>query len=117
METKQVILVRADLKLPKGKMGAQVAHASVESVMKSLKVDKDKVRSWRDQGQAKIVLKVADESELLKINQMAKDAGLVTAVISDAGRTVIAPGTKTCCGIGPDSIDDIDAICGDLKLM
>ena len=34
---KQVILVRKDLKLPKGKMAAQVAHASVESTLKSVK--------------------------------------------------------------------------------
>ena len=55
MEFKQVILVRQDLKLPKGKMAAQCAHASVEAVFNS---DKSKVDAWRDQGQKKIVLKV-----------------------------------------------------------
>ncbi len=46
MRYKQVILVRQDLKLPKGKMAAQVAHASVEAVLKS---DKKTVESWRDE--------------------------------------------------------------------
>ncbi len=32
---KQVILVRQDLKLPKGKLADQAAHASVEAVLKS----------------------------------------------------------------------------------
>jgi len=111
---KQVILVRQDLKLPKGKMVAQGAHASVEAVLKS---DKEMVKEWRNTGMAKIVLKVEDEKELLKYNQLAKDNGLVTALITDAGRTVIAPGTKTCLAIGPASDNKIDAVTSDLKLM
>lgn len=107
-------MVRADLKLPKGKLGAQCAHASVEA---SLRSDKDMVKKWRNQGQAKIVLKVADLKELRKVNQDAKDSGLVTAMITDAGRTVIAPGTITCLGIGPNEEDKIDLITGDLKLV
>lgn len=111
---KQVIIIRQDLKLPKGKMAAQAAHASVEATLRS---EKEIVRDWRGSGMAKIVLKVADEKELLKINQIAKDANLVTAVITDAGKTVIAPGTRTCMAIGPDEEDEIDAIVSELKLM
>ncbi len=65
----------------------------------------------------KIVLKVKDEKELLLYFQQAKDAGLVTCVISDAGKTVIAPGTKTCVGIGPDTQEKIDKITGKLPLL
>ncbi len=111
---KQVILVREDLKLPKGKMAAQVAHASVEAVLKS---DKDEVKRWRSEGMKKIVLKVADEKEMLRYNQQAKDAGLVTAVITDAGHTIVEPGTRTCCAIGPDKADAIDIITGKLSTM
>ena len=119
MEYKQVILVRQDLKLPKGKMAAQCAHAAVEAVMKMLKSSdgKDKVKAWRDQGSKKVVLKVKDKSELMKYNQLAKDSGLKTAVITDAGRTVIAPGTVTCSAIGPDSEEEIDKITGKLGMM
>ncbi len=111
---KQVILVRQDLKLQKGKMSAQVAHASVEAVMRS---DKDKVKEWRKEGMKKVVLKVADLKELHKFNQMAKDAGLTTATITDAGHTAVAPGTMTSCAIGPDKEDDIDAVTGDLQMI
>jgi peptidyl-tRNA hydrolase, PTH2 family len=114
MEYKQLILVRDDLKLPKGKLGAQCAHASVEATLKS---DKDMIKSWRSEGMAKIVLKVKDEKEILKALQRAKDAGFVTALITDAGHTVVAPGTRTCLGIGPDNAEKLDAHFGDLKLL
>jgi len=114
MDFKQVILVRQDLQLPKGKMSAQVAHAAVECILKS---DKDKVKEWRNEGMPKIVLKVKDLKELQKYNQIAKDLGLITALITDAGRTTVSPGTVTCLGIGPDSEEKIDRIVKDLKLM
>lgn len=111
---KQAIIIRNDLKLPKGKLAAQAGHAAVEAVLRS---DKDKIKIWRENGQMKIVLKVDDERSLLKFNQMAKDEGLTTALITDAGRTVIAPGTRTCLGIGPDEEDKVDAIIKELKLL
>ncbi|MBD3355064.1 peptidyl-tRNA hydrolase [Candidatus Woesearchaeota archaeon] len=114
MGLKQVILVRKDLKLPKGKLGAQTAHAAVEAVLNS---DKKKVEEWRKQGQKKVVLKVKDEKELLEFLELAKAAKLKTALITDAGKTVIAPGTKTCLGIGPDDEEDIDSITGSLKMV
>jgi peptidyl-tRNA hydrolase, PTH2 family len=114
MAYKQVIVVRADLKLPKGKAAAQAAHASVEAVLRS---DKELVKRWRLAGMAKIVLRCEDEQELLALNAKAKDAGLVTAVITDAGRTVVEPGTKTCLGAGPDSEERLDETFGKLKLL
>jgi PTH2 family peptidyl-tRNA hydrolase len=111
---KQVILVRQDLKLPKGKIAAQAAHASVEAVLRS---DKRKVNAWRSEGMAKIALKVMDLKELRKYNQNAKSTGLVTAVITDAGKTTVAPGTTTCMAIGPDDEEKIDKITSELKLL
>ena len=114
MFMKQVILVRQDLKLPKGKMAVQVAHASVEATLKS---KKDNIKEWKADGMMKVVLKVTNLRELHRYNQMAKDNGLVTAVITDAGKTVVKPGTVTCCAIGPDDEDSIDAVTGSLKLI
>ncbi|NQU99023.1 peptidyl-tRNA hydrolase [Candidatus Woesearchaeota archaeon] len=111
---KQAILIRQDLKLPKGKAAAQAAHASVEAVLRS---EKEKVKDWRKEGMAKIVLKVADLKELHKYNQLAKDAGVRTAVVTDAGKTVVAPGTTTCIAIGPDEDEEIDSIISELKLL
>jgi PTH2 family peptidyl-tRNA hydrolase len=113
-EYKQVILVRDDLKLTKGKMAAQASHASVEAVLRS---DKDDATVWRNQGMKKAILKVADEKELRAYKQHAEDAGLVVALITDAGHTHLSPGTVTCLGIGPDKADKIDKITGNLKLI
>ena len=114
MPYKQVILVREDLKLPKGKLSAQVAHASVDTALKS---DKKIVELWKKDGGKKIVLKVKDEKELFKYKQMAEDLGLKTALITDAGHTVLEPGTITCLGIGPDIEEKIDKVSGKLKIM
>jgi len=111
---KQVILVRMDLKLPKGKLAVQCAHASSEAALNS---DKDKVKEWRSIGAKKVILKVDDETQLIKYLQIAKDHGLKTVMITDAGKTVIAPGTKTCVGIGPDIEEKIDEVTGKLKMV
>ena len=111
---KQVILVRQDLKLPKGKLAVQVAHASVEAVLRS---KKEIVKEWRKEGMKKVVLKVKDEKELFKYKSMAKENGLVCAVITDAGRTVVEPGTTTTLAIGPDEEDKVDSVTGKLAML
>ncbi len=111
---KQVILVRQDLKMPKGKLAAQVGHACVEAVLRS---EKNKITKWRSEGMLKVVVKVQDLKELRLYEKQAKEKDLVTAVITDAGRTVVKPGTVTCMAIGPDEDKKIDAITSKLSLL
>jgi peptidyl-tRNA hydrolase, PTH2 family len=111
---KQVIVVRQDLRLPAGKLAAQVAHAAVSCYDKTSAATKKK---WLAEGMKKVVLKVKDEKELLKYADSARMAGLATSIITDAGRTVVEPGTITCAGIGPDDDDSIDAVTGSLKML
>ena len=91
-ELKQVIIVRDDLKLTKGKMAAQVSHASVGAV---LKTHKDDLKSWQDQGMKKVVLKVPNLDTLLKYMRKAQDAGLVGSLITDAGGKQFLRGPTT----------------------
>ena len=63
------------------------------------------------------MLKVVDQKELYRYIQLAKDSSLVTSVISDAGRTIVEPGTVTCGAIGPGPEDKIDSITGDLGMV
>ncbi|HDH41022.1 MAG TPA: peptidyl-tRNA hydrolase [Candidatus Altiarchaeales archaeon] len=112
MELKQVIVVRRDLKMSKGKLAAQVAHASVEAAEKS----KWK-REWLNGLQKKSVLGCKDLDELLDIYESAKEQKLSVSLIRDAGRTEIPPGTITCVGLGPAPEDEIDKITGRLKLL
>jgi len=111
MELKQVIVARKDLNLSKGKLSAQVAHASVSAADKS-----EWKKEWMKQGQKKSVLKVENEKELIEIFMDAKNAGLPTELIQDMGKTEIPAGTKTCVGIGPAPEEEMDKVTGGLKL-
>ena len=111
---KQVIIVRTDLKMPKGKLAVQCSHAAVESALNS---DKNKVKEWLNKGAKKIVLKVEDEKELIKCNKLARDSGLKTALIKDSGKTFFNKPTITCLGIGPDDENKIDRVSGSLKMI
>jgi PTH2 family peptidyl-tRNA hydrolase len=111
---KQVILVRVDLKMDKGKLGAQCGHACVDAVLNS---KKSQVDAWKDDGAKKVVLKVQTVAELIKYKKLADKQGLVTALIKDAGKTFFKKPTITCLAIGPDDEDLIDAVTGELKMM
>jgi PTH2 family peptidyl-tRNA hydrolase len=112
MTLKQVIVVRSDLKLGKGKTAAQVAHASISAADKS-----PWKGEWISEGQKKTVVKCSGEKELLELLKHAGNAKLPTALIEDAGLTQIPAGTKTCLGIGPAPEEQIDKITGKLKLL
>lgn len=114
MTLKQVILVRQDLKLPKGKLAAQVAHGSLSAYLEAAPRLRD---AWLDEGGKKIVLKVKDLGELDRFGRAARRAGLAVSRITDAGHTVVAAGTVTVCAIGPANEEDIDRITGDLSML
>ena len=111
---KQAIVVRTDLKLGKGKIGAQCAHASVSAM---LEVYEDARKEWIDNGMKKIVLKVSSEKELRELYNKAKDAKLAAVLIKDAGLTQLKKPTITALGIGPADDKKIDRITGKLKLL
>ncbi|HIP63147.1 MAG TPA: peptidyl-tRNA hydrolase [Archaeoglobus profundus] len=113
-EVKQVIVVREDLKLSRGKLAVQVAHASIIGYEKA---DKDIREIWKSQGQKKIVLKVPDLKTLMEIKEKAEKIGLITGVVVDAGLTEIPPGTVTAIVIGPDDAKKIDKVTGSLPLL
>lgn len=111
---KQAIIIIKNLKMGVGKASSQVAHASVESVLKS---KKDVVEEWREEGMKKVILKVESEEELLNLKKEAEKLKLVTALIKDAGRTFFEKPTITCLAIGPDNEEKIDKITGKLKML
>jgi len=103
--------------MSRGKTSAQSAHAAVEAALKAKKKHPFTFSKWRLSGAKKVVLKVAGQKELYKYAQQAKDAGLATSIISDAGMTELKPGTTTCAAIGPDSDEKIDKITGKLRTL
>ncbi len=121
MEYKQVIAVRVDLDMGKGKLAAQVAHAAVEAVLRVLESSNSEwkrwLTEWRRSGQKKIVVRARDEKHLLDLYVEAKKLGLPVVIITDAGLTQLPPGTKTAIAIGPAPSSIIDRVTGKLKLL
>lgn len=112
---KQVIIIRKDLGLSKGKMAAQAAHAAVKASNKVKSKNKRTWKKWMDQGGKKVILKAESRDDLLELKTIAQRNGLPTSLITDAGHTEIEPGTTTCLGVGPAEDEKIDRITGDLE--
>ena len=121
MEYKQVIIIRTDLNMSKGKSVAQGCHASLDAAMKVIAKDKvfktSEFKTWSTNGAKKVVLRANSEAQLIKLRELAARANLPHALIRDAGFTEVPKGTKTALGIGPAEENKIDAITGDLQAL
>lgn len=126
MEHKQVIVIRKDLNMRKGKMVAQGAHASMAAILNLCKIDGDslvlkmdaRTQPWLTGRFKKVVVSVNSEQELLDIYNAAREAGLICSLIKDAGLTEFnGVATLTAVAVGPDREDLINAITGKLSLL
>jgi PTH2 family peptidyl-tRNA hydrolase len=120
-KTKQVIVMRNDLNMRKGKMIAQGAHASMSFLLKedaAYNAAQDDIAEWLESSFAKVCVYVNSEEELINIYEQAKEKGLIVHMITDLGRTEFKGiPTKTCLAIGPNKSEKIDEITGNLKLL
>ena len=114
---KQVIVMRTDLKMGRGKIAAQAGHAAVSAAEEARKKYSDWWKAWIAEGQCKIAVRAESEQELLELEEKAKKSKLPTALIIDRGLTELPPDTITCLGIGPAPSTQIDAITGKLPLL
>ncbi|XP_056141295.1 peptidyl-tRNA hydrolase 2, mitochondrial [Lampris incognitus] len=113
---KMILVVRNDLKMGKGKVAAQCSHAAVSAYKQVQRRRPEILQQWEYCGQPKVVLKAPDEDSLMGLLNHAKEEGLTVSLIQDAGRTQIAPGSRTVLGIGPGPTDLLDKVTGHLKL-
>ncbi|MFX1474542.1 MAG: peptidyl-tRNA hydrolase Pth2 [Promethearchaeota archaeon] len=114
---KQVLVIRTDLKMSRGKIGVQAAHAAVSAAEEARRHHSSWWRRWLNEGQKKVAVKVASKEELLAIREKAAKLGLPCIVIRDRGLTEIKPGTLTALGIGPAPNADVDKVTSDLPLL
>ena len=136
--SKQMIVVRRDLKMRKGKIAAQAGHACVEAVLMALARENrltdivsvpdgvvlqpsDKsdtpLSRWFHDGVAKICVYVDSEEALLDIHRKAQETGILSALIRDAGCTEFhGQPTYTCLAFEPLSAEQVDPITGGLPL-
>ena len=126
-EAKQVIVMRKDLGMRKGKMIAQGAHASLKVLTDRRRaVDEHAftfeltpaMAAWLCGRFTKVCVSVDSETALDAVVERARAANVPVALIVDAGRTEFhGVPTKTCCAVGPAWTDEIDAITGELPLL
>ena len=72
---------------------------------------------WERYGQAKVAVKCESEEELVAAYKAAKQRGLPAHVVVDAGRTQIAPNTRTVLAVGPAPVEEVDNVTGRFKLL
>lgn len=111
---KQVMVVRTDLKMGKGKIAAQCCHGSLGAYKKT---NPEKIRKWENEAYAKVVCKVSSLEELLELKKQAIINKVSYYLVVDAGRTQIPTSTTTVLALGPDEDEILDKITGDLKLL
>ena len=132
---KQVILIRKDLKMRRGKEIAQGSHASMQFLVEQINAQlstgqptinendnrrttvelSPKEANWLEKGMAKVCLRVDSEDQLLAFHEKAVAAGIKSNLIQDSGRTEFnGKATLTACAIGPDYVTAIDEITGEL---
>ena len=142
---KQVIVVRKDLNMRKGKIAAQVAHASMKilldqmsksrkhgwiekwnggmiettNIIRTLDIsEKSYLNEWLNGAFTKVVVSCDSQEELMVLQLKANEAKIPAARITDAGKTEFkGVPTVTCLAIGPYDSKEIDKITGDLKLL
>lgn len=117
LELKQVIILRKDLNMSKGKAAAQASHAAVAAAIKSRQEKPNQFSLWWRTGQKKVVLVVDSEEGLLELERKLKATGVVVVKIDDAGRTQLPPGTTTALGVGPHAQKEVEEITSSLKLF
>ena len=112
-----VIVTRKDLKLSPGKLAAQVAHAAVSCALETKKNNKKWFTKWMREGAKKAVVKTDSVEDFFELKMKADELNIESVIISDAGHTEIASGTKTVLGVGPAPNNLIDQVTGDLSLL
>lgn len=134
MDIKQIIVIRKDLNMRKGKMVAQGAHASMGAIL-SISTNKEENREeviiplkkdgeftplglWLNGKFKKITVSVDSEGELLELAQIAQRRGILNCLIQDSGLTEFGGvPTYTALAIGPDTSEVLEPITGKLKLL
>lgn len=108
------ILINTGLKMKRGKVVSQACHA-VSGVIASFKDNEEVLNTWKLCGEAKIVLK-ATVGDIACVVKNAKENGVRTYKVYDAGRTQVLPGSNTAVAVGPAPRSVLTLLTGHLSL-
>lgn len=119
-EVKQVIVMRKDLKMRRGKEIAQGAHAAMSFLVKKAVAKEnftDAERAWMEGLFTKVCVRVESDDALMAVARAAEKEGVRVEVITDSGKTEFGGvPTRTCLALGPDHASKIDSVTGHLEL-
>jgi peptidyl-tRNA hydrolase, PTH2 family len=129
-DVKQVIVIRRDLHMRRGKEIAQGSHASsawisfaVADALRNgettfdLSTISEAAKVWLTSSFRKVTLQVQTEEEIVALHDQAVAAGLESQLITDSGKTEFGGNpTITALAIGPNRASDIDIITGHLGI-
>ena len=139
-KAKQMIVMRRDLKMRKGKIAAQAGHACVEAVLMALAregrlndvcvtpddswvyladdgAQPSPLTDWFGAGVAKVCVYVDSEEALLELAAKGREEGFLCALVRDAGHTEFhGEPTYTCLAFEPLYPEQIDPLTGELPL-
>ena len=138
-KAKQMIVMRRDLKMRKGKIAAQAGHACVEATLTALVrenrltqvratedgwvyledegAEPSPLSAWFEAGVAKVCVYVDSEEALLDLAEQGREKGFVYSRIRDAGLTEFhGEPTYTCLAFEPLFPEQIDPLTGELPL-
>lgn len=114
-QLKQILVLRKDLKMRRGKEVSQGAHASMAGFLRFR--NDPFMKTWLEQAFTKITVTVDSEEEFFEILEKAKRAGIAHALITDAGRTEFnGVPTNTAISVGPCEPEFLQDLTGHLKL-
>lgn len=141
MNTKQVIVVRKELKMRAGKMAAQCCHASMAFLTRDGRIEQEypsgdydfywlefrkdiskkhyqAINHWLKNSFKKVVCYVNSEEELLELFERAKAKGMIAHLVEDNGATEFnGVKTNTCIAIGPDLDENFEGLTNHLPLL
>ncbi|MGI0155269.1 MAG: aminoacyl-tRNA hydrolase [Thermoplasmata archaeon] len=112
-----VLVLRGELRLTAGKSAVQAAHAAVMLTRAAEQRDPSALSAWIAAGQMKIALVVPTLGDLEALARAARGRKIPLVWVEDAGFTEVPPGTRTCLGLGPAPVSEMDAVTGDLPLL
>ena len=131
-QVKQVLVVRRDLSMRKGKIAAQCAHASCASILDMMNIEwrkgttkwamtldnSDPMCMWLNNSFTKVAVYVDSLEEMMELKALADLNDIQTTLITDSGKTEFKSiPTETVLAIGPGDSGTIDKITGHLRLI
>lgn len=115
-DLRQIIVMRTDLNMRRGKMIAQGAHASMKAYVEN--PDDPRFVEWLSGKFTKIAVGIDSLDGLMEVERNAALKGLITTVVVDAGLTEFnGVPTTTCISVGPATKEELEGVTNHLKLL